>query len=141
MEPLTNKKELLESIRSIEGSTFDCDEKAILQAYNKEKEQPSNLAIKILSILGGFLATVSFILFLGLVGLYDSELGFIVIGSLLAISSIALNKKYDQLIIDTFSISSYISGIALLAFGLAALKVEQNLIIILISMIATSSLD
>lgn len=140
MESLTSKKELLESIRLAEGSTFECDEKAILQAYHKQREQPANLAIKILSIFGGLLATVAFLLFLGLAGLYDTEFGFIIIGSVLIVAAIALNKKYDQLIIDTFSISSYVSGMALLALGLAALEVEQNLINILIGMIAFSSL-
>ncbi len=56
------------------------------------------------------------------------------------ISAIWLNKAYNKLIIDTFSISIYVIGFALLAFGLSEMKVDENIIAILISLIAFSSL-
>jgi hypothetical protein len=60
-------------------------------------------------------------------------IGFIII-------AIWLNKAYDKLIIDTFSISLYVIGFALLAFGLSEMDVNKNIIAILISLIALSSL-
>jgi hypothetical protein len=140
MDKLTRKKALLDSIRLSEGAKFECNEKAIFEEYNTQGENKSSLAIKILSILGGFLATLAFLGFLAITGLYNSERGLLIFGIGFIISAIWLNKAYDKLIIDTFSISLYVIGFALLAFGLSEMNVEENIIAILISLIALSSL-
>lgn len=140
MDKLTNKKLLLDSIRLSEGTNFNCDENAIFNEYNLQRENKSSLAIKILSILGGFLATLAFLGFLAIAGLYDSEFGLLLFGIGFIISAIWLNKEYDKLIIDTFSISIYIIGFALLAFGLAKLKLDENVITLLVGIIALCSL-
>lgn len=140
MDKLTSKKAILDSIRISEGAKFECDEKAILEAYNTQGENKSNFAIKILSIFGGFLATLTFLGFLVLSGLYDSEFGLLIFGIGFIISAIGLNKVYNKLIIDTFSISMYVIGFALLAFGLSGMNVNENSIAILISFIALCSL-
>lgn len=140
MDKLTSKKALLDSISLSEGAKFKCDEKAILEEYNTQGENKSSLAIKILSIFGGFLATLAFLGFLAIAGLYNSEFGLLIFGIGFIISAIWLNKKYDKLIIDTFSISIYVIGFALLAFGFSQLNVDENIIAILISLIALSSL-
>jgi hypothetical protein len=140
MDKLTSKKALLDRIRLSEGAEFECDEKAILNEYQIQQENTSSLAIKILSVFGGFLATFIFLWFLLIAGLYDSEIGLLIFGIAFITSAIWLNKKYDKLIIDTFSVSTYIIGFALLAFGLIAMKVDENIIILLISSIALFSL-
>jgi hypothetical protein len=61
MDKLTNKKALLDSIRLSEGTKFVCNEKAILDEYQIQGDNKSSLAIKILSIFGGFLATLAFL--------------------------------------------------------------------------------
>jgi hypothetical protein len=140
MDKLTSKKALLDSIRLSEGAKFECDENAIYEEYNTQGENKSSLAIKVLSIFGGFLATLTFLGFLAITGLYNSEFGLLVFGIGFIISAIGLNKAYDKLIIDTFSISIYLIGFALLAFGLSEMNVDENIIAILISLIALSSL-
>ena len=140
MDKLTNKTTLLDSIRLSEGAEFECNEKAILNEYQNQKENKSSLAIKVLSIFGGFLATLAFLGFLGIAGLYDSELGLLIFGIGFIISAIWLNKEYDKLIIDTFSISIYVSGFALFAFGLSEMKVDEDITAMLIGIIALSSL-
>lgn len=140
MDKLTNKKALLDSIRLLEGDKFEYDEKTILEEYSTQGENKSSLAIKILSIFGGFLATLAFLGFLAIAGLYNSELGLLIFGIGFIISAIWLNKLYDKLIIDTFSISIYVKGFALLALGLSEMKVDENIIAILIGLIALSSL-
>ena len=140
MDKLTSKRALLDSIRLSEGAQFECDENAIYEAYNTQGENKSSLAIKVLSIFGGFLATLTFLGFLAIAGLYNSELGLLIFGIGFIISAIWLNKAYDKLIIDTFSISIYAIGFALLAFGLSEMKVDENIIAILISLIALCSL-
>lgn len=140
MDKLTNIKALLDSIRLSEGTKFECDEDAIYEEYNTQRENKSSLAIKVLSIFGGFLAALAFLGFLAITGLYNSEFGLLIFGIGFIISAIWLNKASDKLIIDTFSISIYVIGFALLAFGLSGMKVDKNIIAILISLIALSSL-
>lgn len=140
MDKLTNKKAILESIQLSEDSKFEYDENAILSEYQKQGENKSSIPIKVLSIFGGFLATLAFLGFLAITGLYESEFGLLIFGMGFIISAIWLNKEYDKLIIDTFSISIYVIGFALLAFGLTGLKVDENIIVILISIIALCSL-
>ena len=140
MDKLTSKKALLDRIRLSEGAKFECNEKAILEEYHTQGENKSSLAIKILSIFGGFLATIAFLVFFAIAGLYNSELGLLLFGIAFIISAIWLNKAYDKLIIDTFSISIYVIGLALLAFGLTEMNVDENVIALLISLIALCSL-
>jgi hypothetical protein len=140
MDKLTNKTTLLDSIRLSDGAEFECNEKAILNEYQNQQENKSSLAIKVLSIFGGFLATLAFLGFLAIAGLYDSELGLLIFGIGFIVSAIWLNKEYDKLIIDTFSISIYVTGFALFAFGLSEMKVDENVIAILIGIIALCSL-
>lgn len=133
-------KALLENIRLSQDDAFEYDETAILGAYEKSKNDQSSISIKILSIFGGFLATITFVAFLGLVGFYESEFAVLILGLIFIVASIWLNKKYDKLIIDTFSISIYIIGFLSLAFGLTEMHVDQNIIAILIIIIASISL-
>ncbi len=140
MDKLTNKTTLLDSIRLSEGIKFECNEKAILNEYQNQKENKSSLAIKVLSIFGGFLATLAFLGFLAITGLYDSKFGLLIFGIGFIISAIWLNKEYDKLIIDTFSISIYVTGFALFAFALSQMKVDENTIAMLIGVIALCSL-
>ncbi len=140
MDKLASKQALLDRIRLSEGAKFECNEKAILNEYHIQEENKSSLAIKILSVFGGFLATFAFLGFLLVAGLYDSELGLSIFGIGFIIFAIWLNKEYDKLIIDTFSISTYVIGLALLAFGLIQLNIDKNIVVIFISIIAISSL-
>jgi len=140
MDKLDNKKALLDSIRLLEGANFKCNEEAILKEYQKQEENKSSLAIKVLSIFGGFLGSIAFIGFLAVAGLDRSELGLIIFGIGFIFSAIWLNKKYSMLIIDTFSVSLYLIGFAMLAFGLSQMKVDENIIIVLVSIIAFISL-
>ncbi len=140
MEKLARKKALLESIVISEGVGFEYDETAISKAYKKQEENTSNIAIKILSIIGGFMGTIAFIGFLLLIGLYDSEAGLLFLGVLLVTGSLFLNKVFDKLIIDTFSISMYIIGLLLIGAGLFGYEVNENVVAIVIICIACISL-
>lgn len=140
MDKLTSKKALLNSISLSEGTEFEYDERAILEIYKNQEENKNSLAIKILSIFGGFIGTLYFIGFLILTGLFGSEIGLLITGIIFIISAIGLNKISDKIIMDTFSISLYIIGCILFGFGLIELKIDENIVAILISVIAVISL-
>lgn len=140
MEKSSNLKALLDQIRLSEVDKFQCDENAITKEQNAQEENNSSLAIKVLSIFGGIIATMAFIGFLLIAGLYDSEAGLLIFGIGFIASAIIINRVADKLIIDTFSISMYATGLILLSIGLKAMGIDENLIVIFISIIALTAL-
>lgn len=140
MEELANKKELLESIRLSEDKDFTYNEQAILDSYLKKEENKSGLAIKILTILGSFVAMLAFIVFLGIAGFYSSEAAMVFLGGLFIVLAVVTNVVKDNLIWDTFSVTIYITGFVMLVFGLSLAKMNEDMIFILVGLIAFSTL-
>ncbi len=136
MENRTTFKDKIQYIAQTEGGEFKCNEIEIEKEYLKLQYDKSSIAIKILSVLGGLLATLSFLGFLILAGLYDSEIGLMLTGFMLIGAAIILSKTYNKLIIDTLSISSYAIGLSLVAFGLSELAVGNNVICFLFVLIS-----
>ncbi|MFK5890740.1 MAG: DUF4401 domain-containing protein [Flavobacteriaceae bacterium] len=121
-------KEKLQSIQLSEGDKFEYDTDAILKAYQKNSENKSGLAIKILSILGSFLAMLAFGGFLYAAGLSNSKYGLLLFGLVFIIVAVLMNKENEKLIVDTLSASLYIIGFALLSTGLSVFKLDDNII-------------
>jgi hypothetical protein len=140
MDKLTNKKALLDRIHLSADDDFEYDEAAILEAYDNQEENKSSLAIKVLSIFGGFLAMLAFLGFLLIAGLYDSEIALLITGLVFIVAALLLNKIFDKLIIDTFSVSAYVIGFVLFSIGMLEMDIDPNNTIILIGVIAMLSL-
>jgi hypothetical protein len=136
MENKFNIKDNLEHISKQEGNSFKFDEIEIETEYSNSQKEKSSLAIKILSVLGGFLATLAFLGFLLIAGLYDSKAGLVITGLIFIGAAIWLNVEFKKLIIDTLSVSAYVIGLCLIAFGLAELEVGDNAICILFMIIS-----
>lgn len=132
MDNQFNIKEIIQTVQSSEGENFQYNEAEILAAYQKKEANKSSLAIKILSIFGGFFATQTFLGFLGLMMLFESELSMLFVGIVFIVGSVWISKTYDKLIFDTFSISTYVTGFVLLGVGLYGLNVEENPLIFII---------
>ena len=140
MEHTNKVKTFLESIQKKEGEHFQYNESAILEAVGRDKSETSSLAIKVLSVFGGFLASLAFLGFLFIFGVYDSEVGMLALGLIFIVSALVLNKKFDRLIIDTFSISIYLLGFALVVISLLNMDVFEDLVTLLVLFMATVSL-
>lgn len=141
MDRKTEIKEILNDIHRSEEGELKYDENVITLAYEKQLENKSSLAIKVLSILGGLFATLTFLGFLFIAGLSDSQLGLSLFGIGFISVAIFLNKKFDQLIIDTFSISTYVIGFVLFGLGMSQMEVNVNLITGLVVLIALISIS
>jgi len=128
--------ENIEYITKIEGDGFEFNEIELENEYSKVQNDESSIAIKILSILGGFFAAITFLGFLLIAGLYDSEEGLVVTGLIFVCAALLLNVVYKKLIIDTLSVSAYGLGLCLIAFGLSALQVGGNTISIIFVLIS-----
>ena len=135
-----NIKELLDYLQTTENKELQFDEQAIVTAYQKNNDDQS-LAIKILSVFGGLLASFAFLGFLSISGLYNSGLYLLVLGTLCIAGAIWINKKYDKIIIDTISVSLFIIGFILFGFGLEKSQMTVNTITIIFMVIALFSLS
>jgi hypothetical protein len=121
-------RDLLMQIHSAKNNTVEFDEAGIIAEYTHKNTEKSSLAIKILTILGGFLATLAFLGFFMVAGLYKSGELTIIFGGIAVGSSIWLNKAYDRLIIDTFSISLFACGLFLIGIGADQLNLDENIL-------------
>ncbi len=140
---MNKKDQLLEKvqiIQSSEGDSFTYNETDLLNELASQQENQSSLAIKILSIFGGFLATMAFLGFLLIAGLYDSEIGLVIFGLGFIILGILITKSQGKLILDTLSVSLFITGFGLLAFGLSGINFTENNIIFIILILNVISL-
>lgn len=131
MENKLSIRDNIEYINKLEGNSFEFNEIEIEKEYSNSHKEKSSIAIKILSVLGGFLATLAFLGFLLIAGLYDSEAGLVITGLIFIGAAIWLNVVYKKLIIDTLSVSAYVIGFCLIAFGLSELEVGDNTICVI----------
>jgi uncharacterized membrane protein len=139
MNSYTNIKSLLDYLQGIANKPLAFDEEAIVLAYQKNSDKQS-LAIKILSVVGGILASFAFLGFLLLAGLYDSAVGLLIFGLLSIIGAIIINKVFDKIIIDTFSVSSYIIGLFMIGFSCSQFKMEGESMSLVFFFIALGTL-
>ncbi|MBE8715131.1 DUF4401 domain-containing protein [Sphingobacterium hungaricum] len=134
--------EILSTIQATSSRTLQFDEEAIYAEYQRDKDDQS-LSIKIMTILGGILACISFVGFILIAGLYDSEMGMLLFGGICLVASLLVSKSSDKIILDTIGISAFIIGFVLIGIGLSGMDVDKNLIIlsILLTSLATFSLS
>lgn len=132
-------KQLLDYLQDSSEKDLKFNEEAIYTAFEKGNNHQS-LAIKILSIFGGILASLLFIGFLFIAGIYDSELGLLLLGIPLIIFGAFITKVTDNILLDTLSISAYIIGFILVGAGLLQMKTDENLVCIILILIAASAL-
>jgi len=133
-------KELLQQIKLKEGESFIYNEERILAEYKNNEDNKSSIVIKVLSVLGGFFATLAFVGFLFITGFFRSEVAMLIMGILFVVFAIWINKVYDKLIIDTSSIAAYIVGFSMIVASLAEMNVNANLIIGIVLLIALIAL-
>ncbi len=136
MEKLAQVKNLLEQIKSAQGDGFKYNENAIGEAFEKQESEKSTLSIKLLSAFGGFLAALAFSGFLGIIGIFDTGSGPLIVGVASIIIALVLNRFVDNLLIDTFSVSMYIIGFIGLTFGLLQLNLDESLVAVLVMLVA-----
>ena len=133
-------KELLGHLQQTEDAGFEFDEAGILGEVRKNESEKASLATKVLSIAGGFIATISFMGFIFVAGLERSEIMLLFIGLIFIGGAIYVNKKYDKLILDTSAISAYVMGFLLLGIGMSQFKLDWNVICVTFILISVATL-
>lgn len=120
-------KAYIASVQKAEGTQFLANEPAIIQTYTKEEENKTSLAIKVLAIFGGFLASLAFLGFLFITGIFDSGWALIIFGAILLGAAIGISKAFDKVVHTTASVATYLIGILLVNIGCAELDVGTNM--------------
>lgn len=133
-------KGLISDAKQSLGESFIVDEEIILKDFHSDESVRSGIAIKVLSILGGFLAASAFMGFLLSAGLSKSSVALILSGCFYILGSIWLSKKSTALLLDTFSITAYLSGILTLGWGLSEAHLNNQLIALIFMLIAIATL-
>ena len=135
-----NIQEILDYLQTTEDESLNFDNEAIVTAYQKNNGMQS-LAIKILSVFGGILASFAFLGFLLIAGLYNSKIGLLIVGIIFISSAIYTSKIYDKkIILDTIIISFFIIGFLLLGFAFVSMDMNKNIICVLFIIIAFLSI-
>ena len=130
----------MDYLQTNEEKTLNFDNEAINAAYQKNNGTQS-LAIKILSVFGGILASWVFWGFIIVAELYESETVSMILGVILFASAIYMSKKFDRKIIfDTIIVSLFISGFILIGFAFDSMDMNKNTICILSIIIAFLSI-
>jgi len=127
---MKNREDIIQYLQRFDlgkENAIEFDEDAILADYQKDDGNQS-LAIKILSVIGGILASLAFLGFLFITGIYNSEISLIVTGLIFIYGAVFLIKFYDKILVDTISISIYIIGLILVGMACGNLFSSENII-------------
>lgn len=125
---MNHKEDLYNYLKNIDGEALSIDEEKLEKEIQKNDNNKSNLAIKILSIIGSITVCCVFIGLLFVSNTIDSELTMSVLGVSFIIGAVLINKSVDNIMIDTFSISFYLMGFVMLGIGIGKYFEQENYI-------------
>jgi hypothetical protein len=127
MKTRDNIQDMLTYLQAAEEQAIDFDHDAIIAGYQDNKAQHS-LAIKILTVFGGILASLAFLGFLLVSGMYDSGIALCFLGVICIVAAVWINRQYDLFIFDTISISCFIIGFFTLGAGMLTCKAGDSFV-------------
>ena len=140
---MSEQKDFLTELDDLRKSTwegFKFDRDAALKDHERSSADKSGLSLKLLSVIGGIMAGISFSGFLGIAGLYNSGPAMLFSGLMFIAVAVMLNKKYDLLVMDTFTISLFIIGYLQVAIGLNDFNLRFTYVVFLFMAIAVITL-
>lgn len=130
---------MLSYLQTTQEQPVEFDREAIRAAYQNQLDQHP-LSVKILSVLGGLLASIAFLGFLFLADLFNSGTTLLIFGMLGITAALLLSKNSDTIILDTFSVSSFVVGVILTGFGISAISENEDMISLVLMVIGVLSL-
>ena len=139
---MKTKEEIADMIALLQAEStqpLNFDEESIAAEYGSD-ELHLSIAVKILSIIGGMLACITFLGLLLLFGLYDSPSSMLFLSLLFIAGGLFLNKSQNLIIFDSISVSAYISGYILAGFALSQLDFDETSIALVMALAAFVSL-
>ncbi|WP_106914581.1 DUF4401 domain-containing protein [Chryseobacterium aurantiacum] len=132
-----NIKNLLDDLRAASSKEIHFDEEAIIAAYQEKSTNHQSLSIKILSIFGGVMACLAFLGFIFIAQIFDSKIGLIILGGICIAGSGFISRLSDKTIMDTLSVTFFITGFTLLGFGISK---DENIVYIVFILLSLCTL-
>ena len=132
--------DLLLDIQSAEGEDFVAYELDIKQVIEANSVIFSNLTLKVLAVFGGFFAAMAFTGFLFALGIYDSEVGLTVIGSIFIVASIFVSQLSKSVLLDTFRVAFYMIGCGMLTLGLSQIIKDASTLKVCLMLVALATI-
>lgn len=136
METKHNLDLVFEEIQTTQGTDFVYNKEKIEEEVLSDNALYSNLAVKILSILGGVIGSIFFIGFIVLAFVRDSEVGLLFFGTLFLLAALAMGRVQKSVFLDTLNICSWLIGGMLVAGGLIIGKSSTEFIAIVSIIVA-----
>ncbi|WP_433895493.1 DUF4401 domain-containing protein [Sphingobacterium mizutaii] len=109
-------QEALLKVQGTIGRELNIDQAAINRDLLKDRHSQS-MTIKVLSVIGGILATGAFLLFLELANFSSNHIPLFILSGIFFIAAIWINKKYDRVLFDTLSVCIYLLSFILFGMG------------------------
>ncbi|MCL1938165.1 MAG: DUF4401 domain-containing protein [Candidatus Azobacteroides sp.] len=138
---MKNEEHIREVIRLIgqrEGKVFACDEEKTVEAYAQHYLNQPNAIIKIVSIAGGFLATIAILFLFFLSGWGESSVLLMIFGAIFIAGAIGCNLKYpDSLLSDALSLPIFLSGFFLIGYACGE---QENILCMVFIVLSLASL-
>lgn len=132
-----NIKNVLDDLRATSSKEIHFDEEAIIAAYQEKSTNHQSLSIKILSIFGGIMACLAFLGFIFIAQIFDSKIGLIILGGICIAGSALISRLSGKTIMDTLSVTFFITGFTLLGFGISK---DENIVYIVFITLALCTL-
>jgi uncharacterized membrane protein len=107
----------LSEVQNTVGESFQLLETRWENALQRMEARESSWIVKIVSVIGGFMATQFFLGFILIGGITESPIALSIIGTLLIAGALFAMRKVDLLIADTMAVCSYLTGFVLLALA------------------------
>ncbi|WP_250253828.1 DUF4401 domain-containing protein [Chryseobacterium sp. Marseille-Q3244] len=111
--------ELMNHLRTVSNKEIHFDEESIMADYQEKDTNHQSLSIKILSIFGGIMACLAFLGFVFMMQIFDSQIGAGILGVICIAGSSLISRISGKTIIDTLSVSFFITGFSLLGLALS----------------------
>lgn len=137
METQHNLDQILQEIQAEQGVDFSYEREKIVEEVQSDSALYSNLAVKVLSILGGVIGSVFFIGFIVLTIVKDSSTGLLMMGSIFLIASILMGRVEKSVFMDTINICAWLIGGMLVIGGLFMGKHEVEFVAVVSLIVAT----
>ncbi|MFD1768741.1 DUF4401 domain-containing protein [Sphingobacterium suaedae] len=136
MNDITDLKHYLQTV-SPDQVTFAEDE---LRSYQQKDNGVQSLPIKIVAVVGGVLASLSFAAFLFVTGIYESSYALLALGIIAVLTAIWLSRNYPKVILETISVSLFLIGFVLLGVALDLFDVREQFIYLIFGILSICTL-
>lgn len=126
----------LDRIRAQEGEFFRIDEEAFHAQLQADADEDRSLVIKVLSVLGGIIGTLTFF-GLTMMAWFEEPL---LLGVVSLVAALVLSSKVKTILLDTVLVASYVAGVILIAVGLGKYNFTEIHILQLVFLIGLVTL-